>query len=416
MIVDEEHEPSYKQQEGMPRYHAREVAIVLAQYHHAQVILGSATPSLESYYNAKNNKYGLVVLKERFGKTALPVISLANLRMKQAKNTVRIDFTKALLQALHYVLTQKSQALIFQNRRGYAVHIACQDCAWIPMCKQCAVSLTYHQREHQLCCHYCGYHQPMPSLCKACQGNQLKQVGFGTEKLEESLQVFFPKHHVQRMDLDTTRGKHRYDQLLQAVDKGVVDILVGTQMITKGLDFGGVALVGVVDIDRLLYWPDFRAGERCFQLLVQVSGRAGRREKQGKVIIQTAQPENPVLQEVVRHDYEGMYCRELAERRAFRYPPYVRLVRVVLKHRDKSTVSKAAHSLANALQTVRAFALLGPHPPMIARLKNQYCMDIWVKLPKDTHLMASKQKIQEMSLAVSKAFKQVQIIFDVDPV
>ena len=420
VIVDEEHETSYKQLDTMPRYHARDTALVLAKYHRAKVLLGSATPAVETYYNAQNGKYGLVALQERFGQVALPAIVLANVRIERERKTLREDFTQVLLEALQQTLDQQAQAIIFQNRRGYAPYITCEDCAWVPMCTQCAVSLTYHQFNHLLCCHYCGYRTNTPPTCSVCGSHRLKNVGFGTEKLAETLQLFFPQQHIQRMDLDTTRGKYNYDKLIEALEQGKTDILVGTQMVTKGLDFGQVSLVGVLDIDRLLYWPDFRANERCFQLLIQVSGRAGRRAQQGKVIIQTNNPQHPVLKDVLQHDYGQMYRRELAERKQFLYPPYVRLVRITFKHVDKDLVVAAANRLANELQAELGPAVLGPQTPLIAKVKNQYLMDIWVKIKKGTaqRLTSTKEVIGQASRRVlrDKAFKPVKVVFDVDPV
>lgn len=420
IIVDEEHETSYKQFDVMPRYHARDAALVLAQYHHAKVLLGSATPSIESYYNAQSGKYGFVFLQERFGQAALPEIILANVRIEREQKTLREDFTKVLLEALRKTLDQQEQAIIFQNRRGYAPYIVCEACAWVPMCIQCAVSLTYHQFNNYLRCHYCGYNIKVPPACSVCDSHQLKNVGFGTEKLEETLQVFFPDKKVQRMDLDTTRGKYSYEKLIEALEQGSTDILVGTQMLTKGLDFGKVSLVGVLDIDRLLYFPDFRANERCFQLLTQVSGRAGRREKQGKVIIQTSNPQHPVLKDITQHDYERMYRRELTERKQFLYPPYVRLIRITLKHTDKDLVGSAANMLANELRKQLGNGVLGPQTPLITKVRNQYLMDIWVKIKKDTEkgLLFTKQVVTQEGrhVVLNKNFKQVKVLFDVDPI
>jgi primosomal protein N' (replication factor Y) (superfamily II helicase) len=420
IIVDEEHESSYKQFDAMPRYHARDAALVLAQYHHAKVLLGSATPSIESYYNAQRGKYGFVALQERFGKADLPEIVLSNMCIEREKKALCEDFTQILLGALRQTLDQQGQAIIFQNRRGYAPYMACEACAWVPMCTQCAVSLTYHQFTNNLRCHYCGYNTKVPTSCHICDAHCLKHVGFGTEKLEETLKLFFPEKKVQRMDLDTTRGKYSYDKIIEALEAGSTDILVGTQMLTKGLDFGQISLVGVLDVDRLLYFPDFRANERCFQLLTQVSGRAGRREKQGKVIIQTNNPKHPVLQDVLRHDYERMYSRELGERKQFLYPPYVRLVKITLKHTDKSLVEEAASILAQGLRKKLAHGVLGPQTPLITKVQNQYLMDIWVKIKKDTEkrLLFTKQVITQEGRRVSlnKTFKQVKVVFDVDPI
>ena len=420
IIIDEEHETSYKQLDTMPRYHARDTALVLAKYHRAKVLLGSATPAVETYYNAQNGKYGFVALQERFGRAALPEIVLANVRIARQRKTLREGFTKVLLEALQQTLDQQEQGLVFQNRRGYAPYVTCEDCAWVPMCTQCAVSLTYHQFNNRLCCHYCGYCTTTLPACSVCGSHRLKHVGFGTEKLEETLQLFFPHKHIQRMDLDTTRGKYNYDKLIEALEQGKTDILVGTQMITKGLDFGQVSLVGVLDVDRLLYFPDFRANERCFQLLTQVSGRAGRRaHKQDKVIIQTNNPLHPVLQDIMQHNYEQMYRRELAERKQFIYPPYVRLVRITLRHADKDLVQAAATLLANELQAQLVHGVQGPQPPLIAKIKNQYLMDIWVKIKKDTEqrLTLTKEAIAQARrhILLDKAFRQVKVVFDVDP-
>ncbi len=418
IIVDEEHEISYKQFDAMPRYHARDTALVLANYHYAKVLLGSATPAMETYYNAQSGKYGFVTLQERFGAVALPEVVFANVHIERKRKTIREDFTKVLLKALEQTLDRKEQAILFQNRRGYASYITCESCTWVPMCIQCAVSLTYHQFNDRLTCHYCGYYTKVPLACETCGSHQLKNVGFGTEKLEETLQLFFPKKSIQRMDSDTTRGKYNYDKIIEALEQGNTDILVGTQMIAKGLDFDQVSLVGVMDIDRLIYFPDFRAGERCFQLLTQVGGRAGRRATQGRVIIQTAHPDHPVLKAIAQHDYEQMYRRELAERKEFLYPPFVRLVKVSLKHKDKILVTSAAQAFAQKLQEKLGNWVIGPQAPLVAKLKNQYLMDIWVKIKKGTgQHTAIKSLIRETSrqFLLDRAFKQVQVVFDVDP-
>lgn len=417
IIVDEEHETSYKQCDSVPRYHARDVAIILAQHHHAKVLLGSATPSIESYYNAQCGRYGLVTLQERFGQSVAPKIILTDVRIARQQKALHEDFTKVLLEALQATLDRQEQAIIFQNRRGYASYIICKNCAWVPMCKQCAVSLTYHQYSNALHCHYCGYTSKVPPICDVCAMSQLSNVGSGTEKLEETLQFFFLEKHIQRMDLDTTRGKYSYENIIASLEAGHIDILVGTQMLTKGLDFDRVSLVGVLDIDRLLYFPDFRAGERCFQLLTQVSGRSGRRVQQGSVIIQTNNTHHPVLQDLVKNDYERMYRRELQERKQFRYPPYVRLVRITLRHTDSHLVYAAATRLADRLRIRLTQGVLGPQSPLIAKLKQQYVMDIWVKIKKDAaeRLVATKRMIAQESRWVLKKFKKVSIVFDVDP-
>ncbi|MEL6153109.1 MAG: primosomal protein N' [Bacteroidota bacterium] len=331
---------------------------------------------------------------------------------------MREDFAQTLIDALEEVLERQEQAIIFQNRRGYAPYITCEDCAWVPMCTQCAVSLTYHQQSNHLRCHYCGYYTPMPPACGVCDSHRLKNVSFGTEKLEETLQLFFPKKTVQRMDLDTTRGKHSYDRLIEGLEQGQIDILVGTQMVTKGLDFGRVSLVGVLGVDKLLHFPDFRAGERCFQLVTQVSGRAGRRQQPGRVIIQTANPKNPVLEAVVQYDYMHMYERELAERREFRYPPFMRLIRIILKHRDQVLVTAAAKALAQQLREKLGRQVLGPQTPLVSRIRQQYLMELWIKVSRDmTKANNTKAQLRTASrqLLLDRSFKAVKVVFDVDP-
>jgi primosomal protein N' (replication factor Y) len=420
IIVDEEHEAAYKQFDSSPRYHARDAALMLATYYQAKVLLGSATPAIETYHHAMQGKYGLVKLTERFSQTPLPRIDLINLRIEQQRKRLQGEFTSPLLQALESTLQQHQQAIIFQNRRGYATCLFCQECAWVATCQHCSVSLTYHQFKDYLTCHYCGYHQQMPSICPICGALALKQMGYGTEKVTETLQQFFPDKQVVRMDADTTRKKHSYEQIIANLEKGHTNILVGTQMITKGLDFGDVSLVGVLDIDRLLYFPDFRANEHCFQLLTQVSGRAGRRNKQGQVIIQTLNPQHPILQEVVSSNYEQMYRRELLERQKFRYPPYVRLIKLTCQHVHEHVVQEAASLLAQELhRLINSAHILGPQAPLIAKIKNQYRMDIWIKLPKATEhsLYITKQQIQQITLHLLslKSFRQVRVSFDVDP-
>lgn len=419
IIVDEEHDSSYKQSEAAPRYHARDAALVLAQQHKAKVLLGSATPSIESYYHARSGKYGLVTLSERFNHNKLPAIHLVNLTIAKKKKTLHAHFTKSLINALQEVLTRKKQAIIFQNRRGYSPYVLCADCAWVPQCPRCAVSLTYHQGKNQLCCHYCSYRTVPFSACQACGSHQLNHIGFGTEQLEETLQWLFPKYVIKRMDLDTTRSKHSYTQLITALEQKKVDILIGTQMLSKGFDFGEVALVGILDIDRQLHFPDFRANERCFQLLTQVSGRAGRREQQGLVIIQTHHPKHPILQDAVKYDYNNMYVRELKERRQFRYPPYVRIINIRLKHKQKNIVYAAANAMAQDLRKVLRANVLGPQPPIVDKQKQKYLIDIWVKIVKEN--TEELQKIKHTIVQVrthtlrDRHWKKLNIVLDVDP-
>ncbi len=360
----------------------------------------------------------MVKLEERFGQVALPAMLATNLSVEQQRKTLRNHFSAVLLEALQHTLDAQEQAIIFQNRRGYAPYITCEICAWVPTCAQCAVSLTYHQFKHALCCHYCGYRMPMPNTCHVCEAHQLKNIGFGTEKLEEDLQLIFPKARIQRMDLDTTRRKNSYETIIKDFEKGATDILVGTQMITKGLDFGKVALVGVVDADRMLHFPDFRANERYFQLITQVSGRAGRRDQQGQVVIQTAHTKHPIIDQVIRHDYMGMYEQELAERKRFLYPPYVRLIKLIVKHTEQAIVEQAAETLANSLKKHYGKWVLGPQAPVIPKLKNQYLSDIWLKIKKDAYTLSQAKAmiLQEIGAVwVHKAFKKIKIVVDVDP-
>ena len=421
IIVDEEHETAYKQLDTSPRYHARDAALMLSMHHQAKVLLGSATPSIETYYNARKDKYGMVQLTERFNSTPLPNIDLVNVRMEQQRKRMYGEFTNVLLEELTTTLQKDEQAIIFQNRRGYASYLLCQVCAWVPCCQQCSVSLTYHQLKDILVCHYCGYTIKSYITCQACSSSTLKNIGFGTEKIEEVLQQSFPDKRIQRMDLDTTKKKNSYEKIIASLENGQTNILVGTQMITKGLDFGKVSLVGVLDIDRLLYLPDFRANERCFQLITQVSGRAGRRDKQGKVIIQTTDPTHYILQSIVNYNYEQMYSQELLERQRFRYPPYIRLIKINLQHTNESLVKQAAKVLVQRLETVLdKETLLGPQAPIIAKIKQQYHMNIWIKLVKSTDApyVNIKQKVQDLTkkLISEKSFRQTRIIFDVDPV
>ena len=308
---------------------------MLSQLHFAKTLLGSATPSIESYYNANTGKYGLVNLKDRFGDALLPKIKLADVRAERKRKTLKADFSSELIAAIGDKLEKREQVIIFQNRRGYAPFLTCEACAWIPKCENCAVSLTYHMYHHELRCHYCGFKEKVPNVCKACGSNTVKTIGFGTEKLEDDLKLLFPAAKIQRMDLDTTRRKYSYQTIIDNFEKGNVDILVGTQMVSKGLDFDKVSLVGIVDADRMIHFPDFRSFERAFQMITQVSGRAGRREKEGLVFIQTANTAQPVLQHVINNDYNAMYNGELQERKHFLYPPFVRLLKIVIKTRRK---------------------------------------------------------------------------------
>lgn len=419
VIVDEEHDSSYKQQEPAPRYHARDVALVLGQLHHANVLMGSATPSVESYHHAHHDKYAYVRLDKRHGDAQLPDIVLADMSQERKDKTLKGEFSRTLLQAIQETLAQQEQVIIFQNRRGYSPVVHCQDCDWVPKCINCAVSLTYHQYRHALICHYCGYREALPSQCPTCSSNRLLTVGYGTEKLEEELKLHFPEAMVQRMDYDTTRVKSGYDTLLEQFENGTTDILVGTQMVTKGLDFDRVGLVGIFNADRMMHFPDFRSYERAFQLITQVSGRAGRRDKPGKVIIQTSQPDHPILNFILHHTQEQFYVTELADRREHAYPPFSRLIELTVKHADKKVSHAAAHALAERLKsTLRDIHVLGPGEPMVSKIRNQFLMRLLIKIPRHSgQLAAIKHRIQEAiySTLAMKEFRTARILADVDP-
>ncbi len=419
IIVDEEHDTSYKQQEPAPRYHARDVALLIGQMHKAKVLLGSATPSLESYWLASTQRYGLVKLQSRFGEAQLPEIILADLSRDRKEKKNKGQFTSQLLKTIEETLARKEQAIIFQNRRGYSPILNCEDCGWVPRCINCSVSLTYHQYKHALVCHYCGYKDEMPGICPSCSSKRILTVGYGTEKLEEELHLHFPDATIQRMDLDTTRSKSGYEHIITDFESGLTDILVGTQMVTKGLDFGKVSLVGVFQADRMFHFPDFRAHERAYQLLTQVSGRAGRKDKAGKVIIQTSQPDHSLLNDVLNHRTEEFYEQELADRQQHLYPPFSRLIELTLKHTDKKFVREAAGRLADELRAkLSGIKILGPGEPMVSKIRNQFLMTILVKIPRNSgHLAEIKHKIVQQinSLVNEKAYRNVRIVIDVDP-
>jgi primosomal protein N' (replication factor Y) len=420
IIVDEEHDPSYKQHEPAPRYHARDVSMILARFHHAKVLLGSATPSVESYFHAVQNRYGLVSLQKRFGEAHLPEIILADVGKERKMKTLKGEFTHLLLKRIEQALGLKEQVIIFQNRRGYSPMMSCEDCGWVPKCVNCAVSLTYHQFRHALVCHYCGYKEAAPTNCPVCTSTRIRTVGYGTEKLEEELNVFFPEAKVQRMDLDTTRSKTGYETILSQFENGETDILVGTQMVTKGLDFNNVNLVGVFNADRMMHFPDFRSFERAYQLITQVSGRAGRREKQGQVVVQTSHPDHPVLAYILHNDFESFFRREIDDRRQHDYPPFTRLIEIVLRHTDKKLCREASQQLAHLLrEAIPKTKIMGPGEPMIAKIRNQFLMSILIKAARGKgDLALIKQAIRQSidTIAADKKFRGVRIVVDVDPV
>lgn len=420
IIVDEEHDPSYKQQEPAPRYHARDVAMILAQLHHAKVLLGSATPSVESYFHTQQNKYGLVKLDKRFGDAHLPEIVLANMGNERKMKTVKGEFSGLLLRNIGETLSKKEQVIIFQNRRGYSPMMSCEDCGWVPKCVNCAVSLTYHQYRHALVCHYCGYKESIPNNCPVCTSTRIKTVGYGTEKLEEELNSHFPEAKTQRMDLETTRSKTGYDSIIEQFESGETDILVGTQMVTKGLDFDKVSLVGVFNADRMMHFPDFRSYERAYQLITQVSGRAGRRAKQGKVIIQTSSPDHPVLNFILKNNFDQFYQTQISDRHQHDYPPFTRLIEITIKHTDKKVCRDAAQQLAGVLRDqLPKIKVMGPGEPMVSKIRNQFLMSILIKMIRGkSDLNQIKLIIQENinQLLKEKTFRSARIIADVDPV
>ncbi|HTE30385.1 MAG TPA: primosomal protein N', partial [Chryseolinea sp.] len=420
IIVDEEHDGSYKQQEPSPRYHARDVALVLSQLHHAKVLLGSATPSLETYYQAMQNKYGYVKLDKRFGDAQLPAIVLADMGEARKRKTVKGEFSQVLLSNIEETLKKSEQVIIFQNRRGYSPMVNCEDCGWVPKCINCAVSLTYHQFRNAIICHYCGYKEALPAQCPVCSSPRLKTVGYGTEKLEEELSLHFPEARVQRMDMDTTRSKTGYETILNQFENGETNILVGTQMVTKGLDFDRVSLVGIFNADRMIHFPDFRSYERAFQLITQVSGRAGRRNKPGTVVIQTSNTSHPLLQTILKHDENAFYSEQLTDRREHLYPPFSRLVEITVKHTDKKVVREAAQVLFDDLRAIlTGIRILGPGEPMISKIRNQFLMDILIKIPRGSSALAEIKHnilLHSQQLMKNKSFRNVRVLIDVDPI
>jgi primosomal protein N' (replication factor Y) (superfamily II helicase) len=417
IIVDEEHDGSYKQHDPAPRYHARDSAIMLAALHSAKTILGSASPSVESYNNAVNEKYGLTELKERFGFIKLPGIVVANTREAYRKKLMVSHFTPELLQAMDDALGKNEQIILFQNRRGFSPYIECSDCGWIPVCVQCAVNLTYHKGIGKLVCHYCGYTAGVPAKCGNCHSTGIVTRGFGTEKIEDDIKIVFPDARVARMDQDTTRKKNSFNGIIKAFEDRRIDILIGTQMISKGLDFENLTVVGILNADNLLNFPDFRAHERSYQLMEQVSGRAGRRQKQGKVVIQTSDPANRIIRLVLRHDYEGLFRLQAEERKTFNYPPFCRLVRISLKHKDRTLLNYYSDILGNDLRELFGKRVLGPEFPLISQVQLWYIKTILIKIEREKPPAKAKQLIIDAieRLEKEKGASSLKIAIDVDP-
>jgi primosomal protein N' (replication factor Y) len=417
IIVDEEQDSSYKQHDPAPRYNARDSAIILATFHGARTLLGSASPSVETYNNAVIGKYALVELRERFGSVRLPDIILANSREARRKKLMVSHFTPELLDTIDDALSNNEQIILFQNRRGFSPYLICSECGWIPVCVRCAVNLTYHKSIGKLICHYCGYSTPLPSRCENCHTPGLETRGFGTEKIEDEIRIVFPSARVARMDHDTTRGKKSFDKLIRAFEEHEIDILVGTQMISKGLDFGNLTVVGILNADNMLNFPDFRAHERSFQLMEQVSGRAGRRNKPGKVVIQTSNPDHKIIRLVLNHDYKNMFRLQADERKMFNYPPFSRLININVKHKNKSLLNKFSEILGRDLKANFGKRVLGPESPLISRVQLWYIKTIIVKLDVTRSIWESKKIIAEAIARLEKetGASTLRIAIDVDP-
>lgn len=417
IIVDEEHDTSYKQFDPSPRYHARDSALYLAQMHNAKTLLGSATPSIESYYQAVQGKFGLHILKERFGEAILPKVILVDLKDQFQKKLMKSHYSSVLINHISDALSRNEQVILFQNRRGFSSRIECEDCHYVVPCKSCDVTLTYHKKNNILKCHYCGYSIEVPKSCPVCGSIKLNTKGFGTEKIESDLEILFPNARVARMDYDTTRSKNSYQQIIQDFENHEIDILVGTQMVTKGLDFDSVSVVGIINADNMINFPDFRSFERSFQQMAQVSGRAGRKNIPGKVIIQSYNPEHNVFDLVKNNQFEEMFKLQMEERKSFSYPPFIRMIRISVKHVDFNVVNKASEKLARMIESATLLKVIGPEFPLIGRIKNLYLKDILVKLPKSSRQAMLKQVINNTieQFETISDFKSCRISKDVDP-
>jgi primosomal protein N' (replication factor Y) len=417
IIVDEEHESTFKQYDPSPRYNARDAAIVLSHLFGSKVLLGSATPAMETYFNAKGGKYGLVELTDRYGGLRLPEVFCADVKKERRQKSMNSHFTTFLIDHIREALNNKEQVILFQNRRGYTPLWSCEICNWTPKCKNCDVSLTYHKNTNLLKCHYCSYTTPPVGSCSCCGSNRLKMIGFGTEKVEDELSLIFPQHTIKRLDLDTTRSKNAYETILNDFENRNIDILIGTQMVSKGLDFDNVSLVGVLDADMLLNRPDFRAFERSYQLMSQVAGRSGRKGKRGQVIIQTGDPDHWVIQKVIAHDYVGFHESEILERKNFFYPPFYKIIEFTLKHKEEHLLDKASMEFAQSLREVFKERVIGPEFPIVRRVQNLYLKSIKLKVERD----ASDKKVKERLQMLIDAFysvplnKSIRMVVDVDP-
>jgi primosomal protein N' (replication factor Y) len=418
VIVDEEHDTSYKQQDPAPRYNGRDTAIMLAHMHGAKTILGSATPAIDTYYKALNGRYGLVELSTRYSDIEMPLVHTIDLKKAWKKHEMNGMFSQELIDECRKSLKNDEQVILFQNRRGYAPMVRCKQCAWIPTCINCDVSLTYHRHVDTLTCHYCGHTITLPTVCPACGNPSIEVVGYGTERIEDEIDKVFPGEKISRMDLDTTRSKKSYDRLIDEFSQHKTSILVGTQMVTKGLDFDAVSIVGILNADSMIHFPDFRSNERAFNMMEQVAGRSGRKNKQGKVIIQTFNPTHPVIKRVVEHDYKGFYEQEIAEREQYGYPPFTKIINIYLKHKQDDVVLEMAVRYSNLLRQVFGKRVLGPEAPMVARVQSYYIRQIVLKM----ELAASMTKVKkilrdlyEQLIAVDSRMRTIRLYFDVDP-
>ena len=417
VIVDEEHEQSFKQQDPAPRYHARSAAIILANMYKAKVLLGTATPSIETYFNAKNGKFGFVELSRRYKDIQLPQVEIVDIKDLRRRKMMKGPFSPRLLSAVREALEHGQQAILFQNRRGFAPMVECKQCGWVPKCPNCDVSLTLHKNMNILSCHYCGYTYKVPTACPCCEGTDIRGRGYGTEKIEDEISSLLPEAKIARMDLDTTRTHNAYDRIINEFSEGKTNLLIGTQMITKGLDFDKVSVVGILDADSMLNYPDFRAYEQAFMMMCQVSGRAGRKGKQGLVILQTKNQELPIIQQVVHNDYQNFYRNVLEERKDFHYPPFYRLIYVYLKHREENVVESAGYELGSRLREVLGNRVLGPDKPAVARVKTLNIRKIVLKLENGIDMTRAKQVLRQVQAAMSKdkRYGALVVYYDVDP-
>ena len=417
VIVDEEHEQSFKQQDPAPRYHARSAAIILANMYKAKALLGTATPSIETYFNAKNGKFGFVELSRRYKDIQLPQVEIVDIKDLRRRKMMKGPFSPRLLSAVREALEHGQQAILFQNRRGFAPMVECKQCGWVPKCPNCDVSLTLHKNMNILSCHYCGYTYKVPTACPCCEGTDIRGRGYGTEKIEDEISSLLPEAKIARMDLDTTRTHNAYDRIINEFSEGKTNLLIGTQMITKGLDFDKVSVVGILDADSMLNYPDFRAYEQAFMMMCQVSGRAGRKGKQGLVILQTKNQELPIIQQVVHNDYQNFYRNVLEERKDFHYPPFYRLIYVYLKHREENVVESAGYELGSRLREVLGNRVLGPDKPAVARVKTLNIRKIVLKLENGIDMTRAKQVLRQVQAAMSKdkRYGALVVYYDVDP-